>query len=739
VRSNSVKILPFTFAAVIFAALTSLIGCNAGFQVTSPSSPSGSEKVLESACVDDEVLVVLNEATGQTFLTEIASKHSLVIRRVHNFRFGTLYVMGITDGTSSLEMSRRLKQSPAIKIAEPNGFIYPMEAPYWPNDPLWESDDEGNDPRDGLLDHWCRAKIGADLVWNENTGSGIVIAHLDSGVRFTHEDIADNVWINDDEIPGNGIDDDVNGYIDDWRGWDCIDEDNDPWNPGDTHGTGGAGVEAAVMDNGKGVVGMAPGAKVMVIRCLGPWEDAVQGVDYAVNNGADIINMSFGGDWSDVMKLACDNAWDNGNGINLMASSGNSDAPGIFSPANFPSVTAVGAVTQFNAYNGQIDEHRVSVVVNYLWGTSYGDELEISAYGSWQRSIGGGADDEYGFYNGTSCASPMAAGTMALLMSSIPGQTAQWYRDRLKYTSDDIQDPGFDIETGYGRVNIIRAIYGPDRFTALEDADGFVPLDVPESTIFDSIHDVAGNPYLDDEDLYKITTSVTGALDIVLDIYTWGENLNLRVYNDKDLTNLVGISAYQNHWYLPKERVTLDVNAGEEYFIRVYSAGNGNSSSYILTTRNRNYVDVAGTDLAPLSLPDGGINIPFLKLELSSGLDLTLDRLNISKSGTIPTEQITSVKLYIDSNQSGDFDAEDELAKTVGPLIVNRISLDDLNISISPDSSVTVFIVADVTAGASPETLRFSLESYKDIVISEGYSVLYDRFPISTTLCWVGD
>jgi subtilisin family serine protease len=125
-----------------------------------------------------------------------------------------------------------------------------------------------------------------------------VIAVLDSGVDYNHPDLFDNMWTNSGEIAGNGLDDDGNGKIDDVRGWDFVDNDNDPMDS-DDHGTHVAGTAAAVGNNNIGIAGVSWTAKIMPLRFLdafgsGSVADGIDAIDYAIDKGADIINASYG-------------------------------------------------------------------------------------------------------------------------------------------------------------------------------------------------------------------------------------------------------------------------------------------------------------------------------------------------------------------------------------------------------------------------------------------------------------
>ncbi|MBI4052356.1 MAG: S8 family serine peptidase, partial [Elusimicrobia bacterium] len=234
-----------------------------------------------------------------------------------------------------------------------------------PNDPYFSSYNSwGQDYRD----MWGLEKINAEGAWGvfkspKDIGKGVVVAVSDTGVDYNHPDIATNIWKNPGEIPGNGIDDDGNGFIDDDKGWDfvtcntyddfgCIfkDPDNDPLDE-HGHGTHVAGTISAASHNGIGITGIAWQSKIMPVRGLnkhgsGYYSELINGVLYAVENGADVINMSWGGYYPsgipDPMQDVVDYA--HSLGVVLVVAAGNSGADvSYFTPAKFDNVIKVGA------------------------------------------------------------------------------------------------------------------------------------------------------------------------------------------------------------------------------------------------------------------------------------------------------------------------------------------------------------------------------------------------------------
>ncbi|HEX9744850.1 MAG TPA: S8 family serine peptidase [bacterium] len=703
-----------------------------------------------------EILISLNEKIsgdeGRAFL----EAENLTLIKVLDMPWDTVYKVRTGKNENVLDTIYRLKNIPEVRYAEPN---YKMEfdgAPYVPNDPMWERNDAGDDPRDSVYDQWGPAKSGAAIVWDETKGDpDIVVAVLDTGINYTHEDLANQVWVNEDEDPNNGIDDDNNGWIDDWRGWDFDEGNNDPFDTGwfaSFHGSACSGVVAAEQDNERGLSGVAPGVKVMMVKLYLAWDQqlfidsAIAALGYVYANQPDIVSMSFGtGSFSQGLKDACDAAYDSGHGVLLLASAGNSNNTQNHYPSGYDACMTIAACVAFSSGNSRVPEQRVSPAIGYSWGSTYGDNVEISGWGDKYTTTYGEHYDSYWdgsgdfFFGGTSCACPFTAGNMALLKSYYPTMSAEWLRLRLKNTADDIMAVGWDNQSGFGRVNIIRAIYGSERYEDLEDGNGFVPVDMPESMYNDTLHDVPGSSFLDTEDYYSITATENGPLEILLYITNWGEDLDMAVYSDAGMTDMIAEAATDNDPFSNTEFITIGARKNQTYYLKVYTRNEGDSSLYDLSFRNGREIDATGTSIDPGDIINGGTDIPLIKLTFNVFNQSIVDQINVSAFGSIDNSYIDSVSVWEDTDGSEDFSAGDTvvMSKLFGDF--NRLKLTGLNVEVINPDTKTIFITANVSKPPSAETFGLSVETYKDVITELGFSPTYESFPIRSGPWQVGE
>ena len=308
------------------------------------------------------------------------------------------------------------------------------------------------------------AKVGADIkmlkAWQIETGSeDVIVAILDSGIKDDNPDFKDRIWINTGEIPGNGIDDDYNGYTDDIKGWDFAYDDRRP-EDGFGHGTNIATVIGAATDNGIGFAGINTKCRLMNCKNLdadntGEYSWWAESIKYAVDNGAEIINMSEGGDdFSKVLELAVKYAMDSD--VFVCAAMMNKGDGRDYYPASTPGVFAVGAT--------DTDDSRCR---KFSWGggSCWGKHISVVAPGNRIYGLDYENDFNYDVYwSGTSQSTAIVSAIASLLYTQDNSRSSGDIKKIIRLSAKDLvgdsreDTPGWDKYYGYGRVDCYSAL-----------------------------------------------------------------------------------------------------------------------------------------------------------------------------------------------------------------------------------------------------------------------------------------
>jgi len=277
--------------------------------------------------------------------------------------------------------------------------VSPLHVQATPNDPYYSQ-------------QWYLKRIKADQAWDITQGTNLVVAVIDTGVDFNHPDLVGKIWVNSKETPNNNKDDDRNGYIDDYYGYNFI---SDHANIDDYHGhgTGIASIIAAGTNNGRGIAGINWNARIMILKALndiggGDFEDVAKAIRYAVDNGASIINMSFGSVTSSAILSNAVNYAIN-QGVPMVAAVGNQGNSSIFYPAAYPNVIAVSGVDRndnhpsFANYGSNIDlvAPATDIIMAGLVGGPSGDYVQGSGTSFAAAQVTAGASLILGRYSVT--------------------------------------------------------------------------------------------------------------------------------------------------------------------------------------------------------------------------------------------------------------------------------------------------------------------------------------------------
>ncbi len=434
----------------------------------------------------------LNQSHASSVQTVFSEKDAKNKEAFKKNNLDKIYKIKVKSGNKVEDLVKIYKESNQIEYVEPNyiGKLYAA-----PDDTSFNSQYHLHNT--GQTGGTTDADVDAPEAWDIQTGdSNILVAILDSGVDWDHADLTDDIWINSgdtwvdpsDPGSGNSVDDDTNDYIDDYKGWDfvnvddeillslcqaagddCLVQDNNAIDY-NGHGTHCAGIAAAATNNNRGVAGSGYNSRIMQVRMAfevlfegqryGYWEsdDAAEAINYAVDMGADVISASWGttGD-SSTLRAAINYAQDND--VVFVAAAGNQPPFGLWEYSLYPA-----------AYNGVIsvaatddDDLRASF-------SNYSSWVDVAAPGSSVYSTtfnAALANDTYGYMSGTSMATPLVAGIAALLKAEEPTWSYAKIINTIKTHTDDIGalNPNYKYKFGSGRINAEKVLSSSENHT----------------------------------------------------------------------------------------------------------------------------------------------------------------------------------------------------------------------------------------------------------------------------------
>lgn len=405
----------------------------------------------ERPYVADQVVVALNADLAPTdFATKVAQMawpqsvaeadltgaQYLLTSTKDAERPVTLVTLPLTPGSDVPAVAATLEALPQVAWASPN-FVYVGDDPreFTPNDPQYGS-------------QYHHPLMQNNLAWDTTLGDpSVIIAVTDDGVSYTHTDLAPNIWANNDPI--NGVDDDGNGRIDDLRGWDFIDGDNNPTHDnGDNHGSHVAGIAAGRTNNGIGISGTAGGATIMPVRFYGSSEgwnaaEIAASFAYSVDNGAKIVSTSYNIDgWvgDPTFTAGLQYIYDQG-GLHFNSAGNN----GALNPPRQAFHQSL-----FVASTNNLDVRDSS--------SNYGTGIDLAAPGA--NILSTVPTNQYAVFSGTSMATPNAAGVAALIWSLHPTWTRDQVAAQITGTAVNIDAQNASIAglLGHGRVNSFQAL-----------------------------------------------------------------------------------------------------------------------------------------------------------------------------------------------------------------------------------------------------------------------------------------
>ncbi|MBI3194911.1 MAG: S8 family serine peptidase, partial [Ignavibacteriae bacterium] len=487
---SSLKNVLCIVAVTIVLQITAIAGNSSSVNTsTQPSRSSFSKSKENSHYLHDKIIIKLKknisltkgaQSFGISNVDRVLSRNSTVlVEKMFNEATSIekketgltrVYTAKFTSPVDAFELANEIAQLPEVEYAEP-WFIYPVEedSVFRPNDTLYRKGSQ-----------WGLTKIKADSAWYYTKGDTTkVVGIIDTGVQWDHPDLFANIWKNpgedawanpNDPTTGNGVDDDGNGFIDDWRGWDFggaayqnpVGDNNPKATTGNVaHGTHVAGIASAVTNNDSGVAGIGFNCRILPIKTASD-NDArgtggnafiifgFQGIKYAADVHADVVNCSWGGaGYSQFEQDVIDYASDRGTLV--VAAAGNSGAKEAQYPASYRGVISVAArVATASETKAGYSTYHSSVDVSAPGGSGSGtSEMILSTY----------VGNSYYYLSGTSMAAPHVAGLVALTKSKYPWMTSEQAGEQVRVTSDPKDNVvQYKYLLGKGRINAKRAV-----------------------------------------------------------------------------------------------------------------------------------------------------------------------------------------------------------------------------------------------------------------------------------------
>jgi len=413
---------------------------------SSPRDPGGNPQAVEYK--PGEILVKFKREISPATINGHLSNWNLAVKK--HLPQLNIRVCRIPEGMTVEQAVQSFQANPDVEYAEPN-YVYHMDEVF-PNDPkfgsLWGLHNVGQGG--GRTD----ADIDAPEAWEIQRGSEtVIIGIVDTGVEYDHEDLQANMWINPGESgegrETNGIDDDGNGYIDDFRGWDFVQKDNDP-KDGNGHGTHVAGTIGAIGNNARGVTGINWRVRLMPLRFLnvqgsGYLSDAIEAILYGADMGAKILNNSWGGyQFSQALQDAIRYALQKG--VLFVAAAGNEKEDNDFRP-HYPSSYDLENIIAVAASDNR---DRFANFTN--WGKT---SVDLAAPGV--NILSCYLRGRYEWLSGTSMAAPHVAGVAGLVWAQFPNLNYRQVKARILGAVDFISSFEKYLFTG-GRLNAARAL-----------------------------------------------------------------------------------------------------------------------------------------------------------------------------------------------------------------------------------------------------------------------------------------
>lgn len=555
------------------------------------------------------------ENAAQVFPHNTLSNARSAAHGLHN-----IYKIQLSPGADIWQLLVKLRNSGLVEYAEPH---YQNELLYIPNDPQANS-------ATGKQSYL--SVIKAYEAWDiQKSDSSMVIGIVDTGVKMDHEDLQNIAFNYADPI--NGIDDDGDGYIDNFYGWDIADHDNDPTADNHPHGSPVTGLSSAATNNGIGMAGIGFKSKYLPVKiaqtATGKLFRDFEGVLYAADQGCKVINLSWGGagNYSQFGQDVINYAVLEKDAV-VVAAAGNTNEELDFYPASFEHVLSVGAT--------DINDNKAS------WAT-YSYNIDIMAPGDnvYTTKNNGG----YEITTGSSFAAPMVAGAAALVRAQFPQLNAIQVMEQLRVTSDDIYGVGTNMnyfgQLGNGRLNVYKAL-----------TDILTPAVRMSDLHFQSNHGdliFAG----DTVQLSLVFTNyLRQAENVTITISNASENISWQT-DEIYIASLGTMQSYSNQDQPLTFVVNENVQPGERMLFRIDYLGNYYADfQYFEIPVTPEYFDISDGNIGVTVASDGDLGFDDEAFRQGNGINFN-NELIAHHAGLI----ISLDKDHVISNVINDFDA----------------------------------------------------------------------------------
>ncbi|SFQ53419.1 S8 family peptidase [Hymenobacter arizonensis] len=622
---------------------------------------------------------------------------------------GSVELRGIyqlqVPATLSLDRARAvLLGTGLVEYVEP---LYIRQPQYQPNDPMADSTLTSL-----ATSQFYLKQIQAYRAWNITRGdSSIVIGITDGGVRLTHEDLRRQIKYNYAD-PVNGIDDDGDGYVDNFNGWDLANDDNDPgYDINITHGSQVAGVSSAHTDNGVGIAGLGNKCRFLPLNIYPNTPNGsfagVEAVIYAADHNCRVINMSWGavGGYSRYEQDAMTYAAVNRDAV-LVAAAGNTNADLRFYPASYDHVLSVSGVSSTDQKSPSATfSHRVDLVAP---GVSI---LTVSGYHATWR--GGPADADYDAVGGTSFAAPLVAAAAALVRWQFPQFTAAQVAAQLRQSTDNIDElpvnSAWAKRLGTGRLNVFKALTK----TNLQEARVLASTFAPARSVYlpgDSVRLVVSvqNLLQPISDLTITVTSLTPYIVVRQGSFAAGNLASLaRTINTTTPFRLVVASS----------GIPLNTKATLRY--RLTGAGGFQFDQFVDVMLNPDYVVLDGNDMSVTLTSRGNLAYDNLMGTVGAGVTYRGSGNILSEGGlllaTSPTRVSDRLRTRAGQSRQSFFSTAQVVRVQPGPRAdqeARALFQDSIPVAGSLARSVGVAVRQRAFAWASPNRRDFVVLEY---------------------------